>query len=420
MTRIGTSYLDRSTLVGNYETKKSFFLGQLTNKQDNYNFSAVGMRLNIIYNGQRIERATATPIRNWDTVLDGSKGNAELRRADRHISQAGKLLEKMVEIAEAAQDPNLSDYDRILMQMELGGLQHELDCSNKRMGGMGDNRTKGRGHLLNTNLNYTDTNSYKMLERARDRIARGEKWDVAEVRNTILEDKAPAYMDIPGELNYDEVKALYNTEDGWVGYLKQQKPEWDNANVYFEKAEVAPNSLGVFSSMLSDDEDPSLNALGYVWETTDDSTVPTVGEILKGDGRSIMDAEAAVITAEELKKELAGLDKQREQLKTLATESAAVKDMPSSSDEKSAIVNKIMHYMVKTLPSFFNTLYRESFQFTFGEKCNVFGKTRGERDAEMAQNNGVVFHDLKNTSVEFDVPKIHADDIQIPDTLNPK
>ncbi len=419
-------YPDRPALVENYETKKSFFLGKLTSNHDSFNFSDVGTRLNVVYNGQRLEQMTTSSIHNWDPILDSSIKDEWLHKADRNISEAGKILEKMLEIADAAQDPTLTDEERIQMQLELGFLQHEFDQPNDRTGVTGGNL-----HLPDTL--FTDTDSYKMLQRALDRIHRGEEWDVAEVRNTVLEhsgatgNRDDAWLRtqpvIPFEevvenearVNFGDVRALYETEDGWIDYLKQQRPEWNSDDVYFEKPLNESNRLGQFGQMLSDDENPFAKALGYVWETTDDATVPTVGEILKGSGRSVMDSETATVTAEELKKDLAGLEKQREQLKTLAMERAAVQDEPRNSDAYLAVNDKVIKFRGDQLPSFMSSLHRKSFQFSFGKKLNIYGETKEEREAEVAHQTESARQNSLNTTVKFDVPEVHNDGITMPD-----
>ena len=422
MSGINALSYNRSALVENYAIKRSFFLGQLVgNNQDTFSFSTAGMRLNLIYNGQKIKQVS---VRSWEPVITGNVG----KDADERISQSGKHLERMLELAEAAQDPNLSDQERIEMQMEFGQLQHEMDASNWQFGSArGENKLKS-GELRGP---YQDTNSYKMLARALDRISNGHEWDVAEVRNTVLETTGgrddmwlrgpvPFQGDVES-VEFDDVRVLYDTEDGWIEYLKTVRPEWSGGNAYFEKPSGDP--LGVFSGMPADDDLPlsAFEALGYVWEVTDDATVPTVGEILKGTGRSLMDADAAVVTAEELKKELEGLEKQREQLLLLAAEYAEMQNEPDNSVDKQAVLNKIMQFTTRTLPSFLNTLYRESFQFSFGKKLSVYGQTKEEFENDLAhrqevarQNSGIISHDL-NAPMEFDVPEVRTDGIEILD-----
>lgn len=381
MVRICSSYSDRATLIGKYETKRSFFLEKLSNNnfnQDSFSFSTAGMRLNVLYKGQKIENVS---VRSWEPVLDNDIRNNTLKDADKRISRAGKLLEQMLEIAEAAQNPELSDYERIVMQMKLGQLQHEQDHSN-HIGGGSNYDLKAAGYSRNIGKSYQETDSYKMLARALDRVSKGQDWNVAEVRHTILDGMA-LQVPIPDKApeSYNTVRALYDTEDGWIEYLKQKRPEWNNDNVYFEKP--SGDSFGMFGGMPADDENPAAIALGYVWETVDNENVPTVGEILKGTGRSVMDSKAAEVTAEELKKELEGLEKQRKQLVSLAAEYAEVQKEPNDYANKEAVQNKIMKFFTSNLPEFFNTLYRESFQFSFGKKCNVYGKTGEDVAAEM-------------------------------------
>ena len=404
---INAPHYDRSTLIGMYETKRSLYLGKLTGSgQDNFSFSASGRRLNVIFNGQRLESAS---VRSWEPVLDNNLKARALNDADREISKTGKILERMLEIAEAAQDPKLNDEERIDMQMEFCELQHKLNNSNPRTQGIGGAKE------------FQDTNLYKMLERTRDRICSGRKWDVGEVRNTILEDPEKGnglltdHMpepdpDSPFEIPSERVRSLYETEDGWKEYLKEARPEWSGSEVYFEKASdsLLARLEGYHpDKMRSDDENPTLRAVAYVWEVTDDVTVPTVGEILKGDGRSLMDAEAAVVTAEELKKDLKGLEKQREQLVTLAAENAEVQDEPNYSQNKLAVLDKSIQFVNNRLANFFDSLFRDSFQFSYGKKCDIFGQTAEDYETKATAQPMQEKPELNlNNQPKFDVPEI--------------
>lgn len=368
MIGVNASYHNESSRVGNYEIKKTFFLGKLTGgNQDSFSFSAAGMRLNILFKGQKIEQVS---VRTWDTVLGDIK-NLQLKDADDHIAATGKSLERMLEIAEAAQDPSLSTLERIDMQIELGHIQHEMDEKNIPAGKLGFK-------------NYEDTHSYKMLLRARDRISKGLNWNVREVRHTIIEDAIDKVFVLepdvpdPGVLTYEEVRGLYET-GAWVDYLKSQRPEW-RENTYFEES---PRTTGfdIGGEMRADPDDSSAMALGYVWAITDDASVPTVGDILKIKGRSVMDEETAYATTEELKQKLNGLERHREKLVSLAAEFEAVQSEPQDSVEKQIILNKIMNFQASTLQNYFEGVFKESFMFAYGNKYNVFGKSSEEMRA---------------------------------------
>ncbi len=353
--------------IGNYEIKKKFNLGKLTNNfsQDTFSFSAAGMRLNILYKGQKIEQIS---VRTWEQILSPEVDNAQLRDADDHISVTGKALERMLEIAEAAQDPSLSDAERIEMQIELGQLQHDMDEKNIPAGRLGVKA-------------FEDTHSYKMLMRARDRINKGYDWNIREIRHAIVEDTADELMP-----NYEEVRQLYENGDDWIEYLKKQRPEWAE-NTYFEKA---PNSdtmgISFYGEMRADPDDPTAKAIAYVWATTDDAASPTVGEILETTGRSVMDTDNATATAEELKQKLDRLEGHRKKLASLAGEYQAVQFEAPDSEEKQIILKKIMLFQADTLQNYFTGLFKDSFQFAYGDKFDITGKASHEPE-ELFENS---------------------------------
>ena len=358
MKGIENSYYTRPTTVGNYAIKKPLNLGHLTNNRDTFSFSAAGMRLNILFEGKKIEQIS---VRAWEPVLSSAIDNAQLRDADDHISATGKALERMLEIAEAAQDPSLTDRERIEMQIELGQLQHDMDEKNIPAGKLGIKE-------------YKDTHSYKMLMRALDRIDKGFEWDVREIRHTIVENEVDQFF----MKDYAEVRQMYENGDDWIGYLMEQRPEWAE-NTYFE---LAPNSgtmnAGFYGEMRADPNNPTVMAVAYVWDVTDDAVVPTVGDILETTGRSVMSAEKAEATADVLKLKLERLEGHRKKLVSLAGEYQAVQSEPPESDEKKMILQKIMSFQASTLQSYFEGIFKDSFQFAYGETFGVSGKTAAE------------------------------------------
>ncbi len=126
-----------------------------------------------------------------------------------------------------------------------------------------------------------------------------------------------------------------------------------------------------------------------------------------------MDAEAATVTAEELKKDLAGLEKQRKQLKILAMKRAAVQDEPYDSAAQLAVNEKVIKFRSDERMRFMHSLYRESFQFSFGKKLNVYGEE--ESEAKIARQREIASQNSQNTTAEFDVPEVPADDMENPD-----
>jgi flagellin-like hook-associated protein FlgL len=219
---------NKGTLVANYRTKVDSL------KVDSLFLSDIGKRFH--FRGAEITD-------KWSQITS-SGSNWGLRAMDSHISKTGKLLENMKSLAESAQDETLTDLDRIDIQIEIGQLQHSLKNETEVL------RRKLIG-LPNTMADpFESTSEYKMLERARQRIVNGEKWDVAEVLTPI---------------------AAWDDELGW--HVKQ-----------------------------------------YELEIADDEGFATVSDYLKANGRSVMDSDSAKMSAVELEKELYGLAEQREKL----------------------------------------------------------------------------------------------------------
>jgi hypothetical protein len=176
--------------------------------------------------------AADKPAASWKEQIKDSRADPTLKLIDKHIAKAGDILEQMKEFAKLAQDETLSDDDRLALQMNIDRLQYELDCETERMC---NKYYYGKAIVQHHEQRYEDTRSYKMLARAAERLANGEKWDVAELLNHDLE-----------------------------------------------------------------------------WEILEDPDAPTVGDILKGKGRSVMDFEAARVTEAELDNDLSKLQKQRD------------------------------------------------------------------------------------------------------------
>jgi hypothetical protein len=167
------------------------------------------------------------------------------------MSKAGKLLERMKEIAKIARE-TLLDEDRVELQVEMGRLQHELDRDTEVLKAKLAGDDEYAKVLMRSSFENTET--YKMLQRARERVQNGENWNVAEIATPILKQDAESM--------------------GLMGY----------------------------------------SLLGYEWDVTDDPLVPTLGEMLNAKGRSVMDSASAVVSYEELGKEIEGLIKQRVKL----------------------------------------------------------------------------------------------------------
>jgi hypothetical protein len=95
-------------------------------------------------------------------------------------------------------------------------------------------------------------------------------------------------------------------------------------------------------------------------EISDDETVASVGDILKSEGRSVMDAEAAALTAEELEEDLATLADKREQLIAFVDQNS---ESPKSQKEAAALKEKVIH-LRDNVGNFIRSFSRRMFQIT--------------------------------------------------------
>jgi hypothetical protein len=205
--------------------------------------------LHLSYQGKQMfhlhisgKESDENPAVSWGAQITDSRTDPTLKLLDKHIAKAGNILERMKEVAKSAQDASLSDDDRLSLQMEMGSLQHELDCETEKMY---NKFYSGKETVALHQSNFADTDAYKMLERAAERLANGEEWNVAEVLTPVV------------------------------------------------KGDVIDR---------------------YEWEVTNDVNAPTVDDILKAKGRSVMDSEAARLSEAELENDLSKLLKQRDKL----------------------------------------------------------------------------------------------------------
>jgi hypothetical protein len=97
-----------------------------------------------------------------------------LKQKDKYLSQQIDILEKMHKLATAAQDKNLTDLERVEMQLQFEELRKDL------------NETAGmpRGYWTKEAASGDFTKLFgdgsSVVERMRDRIMNGEEWNVRE------------------------------------------------------------------------------------------------------------------------------------------------------------------------------------------------------------------------------------------------
>ncbi|MDR1483016.1 MAG: hypothetical protein LBI74_10350 [Synergistaceae bacterium] len=233
--------------------------------------------------------AANKPIVSWEEQIKSSRADPKLKLMDKHLTKAGKLLEEMKKLAKLAQDEMLSDEYRIAIQMEMGDLQHELDCETELFCSA---YQTGESKIVLHEPQYKDTDSYKMLQRAAERLANGEEWNVAEVL-------------VP------------------VG-----------------------SSKGIE---------------GYGWQVTDDPNAPTVDDILKAKGRSVMDSNAAKISTFELEDDISELLKLRDRFAAFIGKNG-VRSQEANTEDSS--FSKMREVFFTKMMDFLNIIARDPVEYS--------------------------------------------------------
>jgi hypothetical protein len=211
-------------------------------KMDIVSISSIGRRLHV-----REDVKTEDIDSKWARVT-GKGSDRVLRFVDKHISRAGKLLERMKTIAETARDDTLYESDRFALQMEMGRLQHDLNKESALVSGARSlieemPEKELVEYIENLYGSFDSSEAYKMLIRAEERLMNGEEWDIAETFTPVVK-------------TFEENGDLF-------GYID-----------------------------------------GFKWERTEDADVASVSEILKAKGRSVMDYKSAIVSAEEIDKDI--------------------------------------------------------------------------------------------------------------------
>ena len=96
------------------------------------------------------------------------------------LARVESTLERMHELTKKASNTDLTELDRINMQIEYEELRETLAGASAKMN---EGLAQISGQKVDkpyTNLTNTSPDSSKLLERTRDRLMRGEDWDVAE------------------------------------------------------------------------------------------------------------------------------------------------------------------------------------------------------------------------------------------------
>ena len=203
-----------------------------------------------------------------------------LKATEKYIKKAETVLARMHELTTAAQDEKLSSLDRINMQIEMEELRDRLqdiafDYAAKLPGGPTHTEVKRKTeetfkHLAEKEFYAMKSDDSSLLERARERIIRGENWNVREA---------------------------------FAGIVKSELKE-----------ELITTSNGLSHTVLYDPKDGQGR-----WVVVDDNVlnaelIPTTRELLERDNAIIlMDAKSAAEGATRVEGEIESLQKLREQ-----------------------------------------------------------------------------------------------------------
>ncbi|MCF4114326.1 MULTISPECIES: hypothetical protein [Dethiosulfovibrio] len=245
-------------------------------------------------------------IRSEETTLCNDKtssNNADpaLKLMDETISKLGETLEEMRKISVLAEDTDLSDSDRIRLQMRMRGLQEnakkDIWSMGLKMAGKSGSEAEALAACA-SNLVFEQGGGYygmpttmegqenpDMLQRALTRAKNGQEWDVAEVMESVDQ--------------LSEVKVIQGPSISVEG-------SWDD-------------------SQLPDEVDPDAPRM-YVakaWKTrykvVDDPEELTVRQRLEADPRVIliMDPKSAVKATERIDREIETLKELRKDLSSV-------------------------------------------------------------------------------------------------------
>jgi ribosomal protein L24 len=299
-TFMGDAYIPRAFNQASIGASRDTLVSEYARKSDTVFISAAGRQMHLHISEDDNVNKSASP---WEQVTN-SGHDKTLKLIDKHISTAGKLLEQMKAVAEAARDDSLDDLDRMDLQIQMGQLQHELDRETDVMNSLYQASSADKAYSTAELMHgkFSDSEAGKMLLRARERIINGEDWNVAEKVSTIVKD--------------------------------------------------GPEGLVV---------------VGYEWEVTDDENVPTVGDILKARGRSLMDSKSAAVSSAELEKSLKNLAKQREGF------IAFIEKNGGRSPEDDESYGKSLSILFSRVQQFLGSLARDAVVITYGPKKDEDG-----------------------------------------------
>jgi hypothetical protein len=128
----------------------------------------------------------------------------------------------------------------------------------------------------------------------------------------------------------------------------------------------------------------------FEWQISDDPDAPTVDDILKGKGRSVMDAEAARVSTAELEDTISDLLLQRKQLARFIEREGAD---PKGAESMDSSVSKSIADLFSRTVNFLNSISRDPIEYNMGLGKDEMGNYVGpisissEEAAEQARNS---------------------------------
>lgn len=198
---------------------------------DSINISDLGKRLQI-----RSDDASL-----WSDKMTSNDAEPALKLMDETISKLGETLEEMKKISTLAEDANLSDADRIRLQMRMRGLQEsakkDIWSMGLKMAGKSDSEAEALACA--SNLTFEPGGGYygmpttmegqenpDMLQRALARAENGQEWNVAEVMESV---------DQLSEVKFIQGPSI-SVEDSWDDSKLPEGIDPDAPRVYVAKA----------------------------------------------------------------------------------------------------------------------------------------------------------------------------------------
>jgi hypothetical protein len=203
-----------------------------------------------------------------------------LKQKDKYLSQQMDILEKMHKLATAAQDENLTDLERVEMQLQFEELRKDMNES------AGMPRGYWTKEAASGDFSRLFGDGSSVVERMRNRIMNGEEWNIREAWS-------------PEGFS----RAIYNDDGAMVG-VEEFAAGWHV---------VDDKNANVLRARGGDD--------GTIKTSDTGKKVPTVREVLERETTiNFMDAESAANGAKLLEQKINDVQKSRDRIAKAAAE----------------------------------------------------------------------------------------------------